>query len=173
MSKDNQNNDIIISTDLQEIYDQYRKFSGYTFELDEIQLKLNEYSKVDKKIVVKEFFRYIGKQLADDSSLNKYFDLNKIPATGIWSIYRKIIVSARVNELKQVKIVQRRKKYDLSELRSTFYGKKILEELPELGKRWIFNKEEYNKIKLICNKLKIELPEIIMLTTTEVFFNEE
>ena len=90
-----------------------------------------------------------------------------------WNVIIKYVTHARMEELKSVKIVRRNRKYGISELRNTFYGKLMLDDLEKVNKRRHFlNSDEYLKIKEFCRKLNLELPEVIEPTTTEKFFED-
>lgn len=164
---------LTINPQLASLHGEFKRFSSMKINLEEIQIPLIEMNKeLNKTEILKEFIQYIGRKLTENPKLNLTFDLDNIP-DGQWkSVLSQLVVKARALELKEVKIVSRKKKYDITELRTSYYGKKILEELPELRNRMILGYEDYNKVKRQCGRLKIELPEVIRPTTTELFFEE-
>lgn|GEM_PF-2358271 len=94
-----------------------------------------------------------------------------------WKPLDQLLAIARLKELKSASITRRSGRgkgmtFDVSTLAATFFGKEILIGL-DLGRRRSLNKDELEKLKAECAKLKLTLPEIIEPTTTEKFFAEQ
>jgi hypothetical protein len=119
----------------------------------------------------KEVHTKLVMDLKADPTLNHKFDTDKLKDTQ-WGILVKYVVNARADELKSVKIVRRGKKYDISELKKSYWGKLILKDIITQKRRKTLNQKEYDEIKLACRRINLVLPEVIMPTTTEKFFEE-
>ena len=91
-----------------------------------------------------------------------------------WPVLAKLLAMARLKELNQVRIVKRGGRgkglrYDATELARTYFGKRILTSL-DMGRRRVFDADELANIREVCAKLKLNLPEEIEPTVTELYF---
>jgi hypothetical protein len=88
-------------------------------------------------------------------------------------LLQQILTAARIKELAKVRIVKKggRKqlRYDISELRVTFYGKQLCKSAGLVRQR-VLDKDELDKLVETCAKVKLALPETVEPTTTERFF---
>lgn len=141
-------------------------------DLDEIVLTFPSGTKLTEHQIRKHIQVKIVNDLKGNPKLNHFFDIDKLRDTD-WNLLVKYVTIARMEELNSVKVVRRKKKYGISELRKTYYGKLMLDDLDKINKRRQFlSNDEYQQIKLACRKLNLELPEVIEPTTTEKFFEE-
>ncbi|MHA2503339.1 MAG: hypothetical protein ACXAE3_10765 [Candidatus Kariarchaeaceae archaeon] len=121
----------------------------------------------------KTVFVFYAKLLRDNHRAHWDYDLNGIPEGSVWEPMKKLVTAVRVHELKDVKVVRKKGKYHVRDLRGTYFGKMIFQELESLGNKWALSETDYNKVKLACKQLKLSLPEVIEPTTTEKFFGDE
>lgn len=91
-----------------------------------------------------------------------------------WPVLAKLLALARLKELNQVRIVKRGGRgkglrYDATDLARTYFGKRILKSL-EMGRRRVLDADELARVREVCARLKLDLPEDIEPTTTELYF---
>ena len=86
----------------------------------------------------------------------------------------KLLTVARVRELAAVKIVKAGKssglRYNVSGLRASWYGRRILQSVGFAARRTSATKAEFAQIREACARIKLKLPESVEPTTTERFF---
>ncbi len=97
------------------------------------------------------------------------YDFDKLKELVRWNPLFKVVAALRVKELKNSKVLLRGGKYDLSAVKQTYYGKKILEAC-NLGNRYSLTKAEYESFFIKTKKLKLEIPEEIEPTKAEIYF---
>jgi hypothetical protein len=114
----------------------------------------------------------VQQRLAENLNYNQRFkdDID-------WPVLAKLLAMARLKELTQVRIVKRGGRgkglrYDATELARTYFGKRIFKSL-DLGRRRVLEADELERVRGACAKLKLNLPEEIEPTTTELYFAEE
>lgn len=121
----------------------------------------------------REYFAGLIKVLAleikKDPSVNKYFITDLLSTKERWTPLRKIVIAARIQQLKNAKIVRKKGRYDLSAVKSTLYGKTVIESLGFKG-RYMLKRDEYDQFKTKVNEMGFELPEEIEPTTAEMYF---
>jgi len=144
--------------------------------LDSVIFEALDYvkSKDDPKKAQREYFAGLVKVLAltikRDPSENKFFITDFLSSKERWTPLRKIVIAARMQQLKRAKIVRKKGRYDLSEVSSTLYGKTVIESLG-YGGRYILKREEYEIFKAKVEEMGFDLPEEIEPTTAELYFN--
>jgi hypothetical protein len=107
-----------------------------------------------------------------NSQLNhRDFNVDAMKGSPNWMPLIKIIMVIRIDELKQCKIVQIGKKYDISDLRKSYIGNVIAENL--FQRRYILTGADYAVLIQQIQKLNVAPPITIRPTTTEVFFAEK
>lgn len=93
-----------------------------------------------------------------------------------WKWLQQLLAATRLKQLTLVKIVRKSRKgkmgFDLSELRATFYGRKILAGL-QLSTRRVVDKAEFETVKAAFAAIKLTLPETIEPTRTERYFIDD
>ncbi len=131
-------------------------------------------TKDDVKKAKREYFAGLVKVLAltikHNPSDNKYFITDFLASKERWTPLRKIVIAARIQQLKNAKVVRKKGRYDLSEVTATLYGKTIFESLNYKG-RYVLKKEEYEIFKTKAKEMGFELPEEIEPTTAELYFD--
>lgn len=147
-------------------------YSGPDYK-DIIANRLQENPPDSTKAAKRVIFVHFAKLLRDKHPLHWLYDLNKLPEDTVWEPMKKLVTAVRVNELKEVKVMRRKGKYQVRQLKSTYFGKMIFQELEELESKSSLKEIEYNKVKLVCKKLNLSLPEVIEPTTTELFFGDD
>lgn len=94
-----------------------------------------------------------------------------------WKILNQLLAAARLKELMKVKIAKVGKasglRYHVTELGNSFYGRKVLTALGFSKQRYSLTKEEFERVHLEFQKIKLSLPEAVEPTTTEKFFSGE
>ncbi len=126
----------------------------------------------------KQLLQLMKKRFDAEPGLNKEYK----PQTE-WKWLNQLLVMVRLKELTQAKIVVRGRKsgagYDIAELLQTFYGKQIIASLKDkdgaafnVSRRRVVDKGEYETIKAAFLKIKLQLPETIEPTKTEVYFSD-
>lgn len=89
----------------------------------------------------------------------------------------KLLTVARLKELASVRIVKAGKasglRYDIGGLGATWYGRRLLDGLGLPPRRTSATKEEFERIREACARVKLQLPETVEPTTTERFFDDE
>ena len=157
---------------IEKIVSDFHKISRYRIDLNSVINSFIEYEDEIQPIDIHhEIQNIVSKALKDDPKVSHLFDLNAIDDSN-FNYLKKNIIVARREELKVARIVISRKKYDITELRSTYYGKLILKDVPNIGNRRLLNYEEYKGVKEAFLKLNLDLPEEISPTTTEKLFNQ-
>ncbi len=130
-------------------------------------------SQKDKKKAKGEFFgglmRSLGVMLKNSPKEHYKFKAEKLAKLDRWVPLYKVVVAARARELQSSKVLYRRRKYDLSEIKQTFYGKLVLEALG-FGNRSVLDKSEYDIFSSKVNEMGFELPEEVSPTTAELYF---
>jgi len=99
------------------------------------------------------------------------FQLENIQNPKLWLSVKKQILLLRIEELKSCKIVLKSRKYNISDLKSSYLGKFVAKKLG-FGNRTILTKLEYEKLVFQIRRLNYELPVTIEPTTTEKFFQK-
>ncbi|NMC04159.1 MAG: hypothetical protein GYA24_03050 [Candidatus Lokiarchaeota archaeon] len=107
-----------------------------------------------------------------EPSKHREFDFDTLKTMPAWQVLAKDVHALRMAELKSAKVVRRLKRIDVSELRTTFYGDRILKSL-NLGRRSMLKQTEYQELVGALRRLNFEVPEIVEPTRTEQFFAEE
>jgi hypothetical protein len=120
----------------------------------------------------KRAIELIQQRLNDDITYNQVFK-EKVD----WPVLQKLLMMSRLKELTLVKIVKRGGRgkglrYDATDLSRTFFGKRIFKSL-DMGRRRILEAGELDQVRAACAKLKLDLPEEIEPTTTELYFAED
>jgi hypothetical protein len=94
-----------------------------------------------------------------------------------WKILNQLLAAARLKELMRVKIAKVGKsnglRYHVNELGDSFYGRKVLTALGFSKQRFSLTKEEFERVQVEFQKIKLSLPESVEPTTTEKFFAGE
>lgn len=143
--------------------------------VEDVQARLGDVSGLDPRVasvrIQKAAFLTVKDALAANPTLNRSFG----DKTGI-SWLDKLLTAHRLKELARVKIVKAgrsgRLRYEISDLSSTWYGRRILRGLGFGYARRSVDKAEYERIREACAAIKLTLPETIEPTTTEHFFAE-
>ena len=157
---------------IEKIVSDFHKVSRFKINLNSIINSFIEYEdEIQPLDVHHEIQNIVNKALKENPQVSQLFDLNAISDSN-FSYLKKIIIVARRDELKAARIVISRKKYDITELRTTYYGKLILKDVPNIGNRRLLNYDEYKGVKEAFLKLNLDLPEEISPTTTEKLFNQ-
>lgn len=120
---------------------------------------------VQKAIVV-----LLKQKLDADPSINQQFAATtKVP------LWNQLLTAARVKELARARIVKKggskKLRYDVADLAKTFFGKALLGDAG-LTRQKVLDKDELDKLKAACAKVKLTLPETVEPTTTEIYFDE-
>ncbi|MFW9911539.1 MAG: hypothetical protein ACFFEU_03655 [Candidatus Thorarchaeota archaeon] len=127
----------------------------------------------DKKKAKSEFFgglmRSLGSILKSAPKEHYKFKAEILAELDRWVPLYKVVVAARARELQSAKVLYRRKKYDLSEIKQTFYGSMVLEALG-FGNRSVLNKSEYEIFSSKVNEMGFDLPEEVSPTIAELYF---
>jgi hypothetical protein len=91
-----------------------------------------------------------------------------------WRRLDQLVTVFRLKELAKVRIVKRggrgNLRIDVGEPAATFFGRQILEGVGLGARRRVVDRQEFEKIKAECAKIKLTLPEAVEPTTTEKFF---
>ncbi|WP_371803181.1 hypothetical protein [Candidatus Lokiarchaeum ossiferum] len=118
-----------------------------------------------------EIIRKLVKFLQSNKIRHNFFKLTLMKADPIWTPVRKMVIVKRIEEFRQKKVVQKGKKYDISDLKSSMLGKEVIKRVG-FGNRNILSKVEYALVTEQIKKLKYESPIVIKPTTTEIFFRK-
>jgi len=157
---------------IEKIVSDFHKVSKFKIDLNSM---INTFIEYDDEIqpidIHHEIQNIVNNALKADPKVSHQFDIQAIEDSN-FNYLKKHIIMARKDELKVARIVISRKKYDITELRSTYYGKLILKDIPEVGNRRLLNFEEYKIVKEAFLKLNLDLPEEIRPTTTEKLFSQ-
>lgn len=130
-----------------------------------MEISINE--KIYEQKFFVQFLKVITKAIKNGDILHSNFELNNIDEK--WVLLKKQLLILRIEELKTCKVVQKGRKYDISELKLSYLGKEIAKNL-SFARKYILTKPEYDKIVFQIRRLKYEVPVIIKPTTTEKFF---
>jgi len=117
------------------------------------------------------FLKEIALMLKNDELKHGDFLLDKLKDSEFWKPLAKMVLLKRIEELKKCKILKKGKKYDVSGLKETHFGKFITDKL-NFGRRSVVSEEDYNKITDAMKKLKFDLPIVVNPTETEKFFSK-
>jgi hypothetical protein len=101
---------------------------------------------------------------------HRAFNVDGMKKSPYWMPLIKIVMALRIDELKQCKIVQIGKKYDISDLRKSYIGDVIAENL--FQRKHILTGADYAILLQQIKKLNVAPPLTIRPTTTEIFFAE-
>ncbi|MGY5863178.1 MAG: hypothetical protein RTV41_01095 [Candidatus Thorarchaeota archaeon] len=113
--------------------------------------------------------RVLGQRLQKSPKDHNLFDTDMMQTMDRWKPIQRVVVLNRANELKETKVLFRKGKYDLSGVRQTHYGKKVMETLG-LRTRYILSKKEYYDFQIKTQAMGFELPQEIMPTEAENYF---
>ena len=120
-----------------------------------------------------EFFaglvRVLGQRIQKTPEDHSIFDSEMMQTLPRWNPVLRVVVLTRLNELKSTKVLFRKGKYDLSGVRQTLYGKKVMES-PGLRTRYVLSKKEYIDFQMKTQAMGFELPQEIMPTEAEKYF---
>ena len=117
------------------------------------------------------FLKEITIMLKNEELNHQDFFLEVTREDKFWQPLTKLIIAKRIEELKRCKVLKKGKTYNVSELKSTYLGKFILDKLG-FPRRISLNNQEYEKLINTIKKLKYEVPVVIQPTETEKFFRK-
>ena len=129
----------------------------------------------DVKKAQREFFggliRILAAELKRIPQEHSKFDSEKMGKFDRWNPLLRVIVATRMQELQGSKVLYRGGKYDLSGVRQTLYGKRVLDALG-FGKRYVLDKVEYERFEFKTREMGFELPQEISPTMAEKYFGQ-
>jgi hypothetical protein len=131
----------------------------------EIAISLDDFKRRLSLYIIKELSIMVKKNELD----HRDFFLDGLKNSEFWKPLAKLVLFKRIEELKNCKVLKKGKKYDVSGLKETFFGKYIMERL-KFERRTVLMDEEYTKITNAIKKLNYEVPVVIQPTETEKFF---
>ncbi len=117
------------------------------------------------------FLKEISLMLKDDELDNNDFFLDALKSSEFWRPLAKLVLLKRIDELKNCKVLKKGKKYDVSGLKDSFFGKFIMNKL-NFSRRSVLTEGEYSKITNAIKKLRYEVPIVVQPTETEKFFEK-
>lgn len=113
--------------------------------------------------------REISNRIRLDNLDHRAFNLDTMKTLPSWGPLVKIVLAKRLEELKTCKIVQIGKKFDITDIKKSFFGNLIAEKLG-YSRRAILTNIEYQGIITQIKKINCEPPVIIKPTATEKYF---
>jgi len=132
--------------------------------------------KTESQQASQEFFsglmRVLGSRLQKSIKDHYLFDTDMMGNLDRWRPIQKTVVLNRQKELQGTKVLYRRGKYDLSGVKETYYGKKVMETLG-LKTRYMLSKKEYIDFQIKTQAMGFELPQEIMPTEAEIYFKSK
>lgn len=152
-------------------------YLGKDDKIKDLFINANEHAKNSASL--KDFKRklsiYFLKEITlmlknNELDLNDFF-LDALKTSEFWKPLAKLVLLKRIDELKNCKVLKKGKKYDVSDLKDTFFGQFIMNKL-KISRRTILAEEEYFKITSAIKKLKYEIPIVVQPTETEKFFSK-
>jgi len=143
---------------IKELFFTAQKQAETAISLDDFKRKLSLYFIKELSIMVK-----------NDEFDHRDFFLDGLKNSEFWKPLAKLVLFKRIEELRNCKVLKKGKKYDVSGLKETFFGKYIMERL-KFERRSILMDDEYTKITNAIKKLNYEVPVVIEPTETEKFF---
>lgn len=109
-----------------------------------------------KDVLIQEIHRYIQNLLKGNAlGSTNVFDLKKMKNTPFIK-YSDKILKIRRHEFQKTPIYQTENLYDLSQIRKTYYGSKIIK-LLDLGKKSTISFKVFNEFKKLANRLNLEI----------------
>ncbi len=118
------------------------------------------------------FLKEIMLMLKNDELDQRDFFLEAMKKNKFWAPLAKVILVKRIDELKKCKVLKKGRKYNITGLKETFFGKYIADKLG-FTRRSVIDEKEYASITTAIKKLKYEVPVVIQPTETEKFFEEK
>jgi len=122
-----------------------------------------------KRKMSMHFLKETSIMLKNNELDHRDFFLDGLKNSEFWKPLAKLVLFKRIEELRNCKVLKKGKKYDVSGLKDTFFGKYIMERL-KYERRSVLTDEEYSKITNAIKKLNYDVPVVIEPTETEKFF---
>ncbi|MFX1286444.1 MAG: hypothetical protein ACFFB5_22605 [Promethearchaeota archaeon] len=170
--------DDIIMDFVEEVNSFSQKTNEPLISLGEIKTRLPSNISTENNIqlvtakIQRIILQFLNEKLEENPSFNQKFSTQTS-----WPILNKLLTLARLKELSNIKIVKKGSRsgvrYYITEMMDTYYGKQILMHLDFSKQRKVASQGEFNKIIQECQKIKLELPEVIEPTRTEHFFSKD
>ncbi len=136
--------------------------------------KINAFTTLDdfvSRLIMNVVQEFAVRMKRDEKEFRKFEtdELKKLPQ---WQVLLKPLYQLMMKELKEARVVRKQKKVDVSEVKDTVLGAKILKTL-EFGRRSMLKQTEYQELLAALRKANYEVPVVVEPTKTEQFFMEE
>lgn len=162
---------------LKRFQDGFKKiYFGANEEIGKLFLIIKEDAREAKSIdafkrkLKMNFLKELIYMIKNDEVDHNDFYLEELKKSDFWRPIAKLILLKRINELKNCHVEKKGKKFDVSQLRETYFGKFIMDKL-KFSRRSVLNEDEYDRMIKAIKKLNYEVPVVIQPTETEKFFD--
>jgi hypothetical protein len=117
------------------------------------------------------FLKGVISLVKHDEINHRDFDFESMKNNKTYKTLAKVILLKRIEELKNAQVEKKGKKYYVEELKKTYFGEYIMDNL-DFSRRSVLMEDEYNAVVAAIKKLNYEVPIVVQPTKTELFFKD-
>lgn len=141
--------------------------------VDKIGGEIEDFTSMEdyKRRLVMAIIKEISLMVKNGELNHHSFDTDFI-TDDLWTPLKKMVYLKRIEEFKGCKITRKGKSFNISDLKTSYFGRFILFNLG-FASRSVINPDEYKMLKKQVTKMNLELPVEINPTDTEKFFEKK